>query len=113
MADINMVLVIDVIIVILGVYLIYSAFMMDRKEKISTMFVHEQELVKIKDKKAFIKYIFPKVIIFSVILIIDGIVGIISETVITIPYWNWADLLIMLCAIGILMTQIRNAKEKF
>ncbi len=106
-------LIMDIVIVIVGVYLLINAIQMKRTERISTMVVPEQETAKCRDKKGYIRFIFPRMVVFSVITVLTGIAGVIDNKVYTIPYWNWIEMVIVVCVVGYLIVSLRNARIRF
>lgn len=103
----------DIVITIVGCYLLVNAVQMKKTERISTIIVPEQEAVKCKDKKEYIRFVFPRMVIFSVITIITGITGVIDSKVYPIPYWNWLEMVIVVVVIGYLIVSLRNARIRF
>ena len=106
-------LIMDIVITILGCYLFFNAVQMKKTERISAMIVPEQEAAKCKDKKGYIRFVFPRMVIFSVITIITGIAGVIDSKVYPIPYWNWLEMVIVVIVIGYLIVSLRNARIRF
>lgn len=63
----------DLIIVVMGIYMITEAYRMKKTGELSKTVVNEKEINHCKDKKGFIDFVFPKSITFGVILILFGI----------------------------------------
>lgn len=103
----------DIVITIVGGYLLINAIQMKKTERISTMIVPEQEAAKCKDKKGYICFVFPRMVAFSIIIILTGIAGVIDSKVYTIPYWNWLEMIIVVGVIGYLIVSLRNARIRF
>lgn len=110
----NFMVVFDVVIAVLGLYLIYAAMQMKRSGEISNVIVNPEEIARCKNKRGFIDFIYDKVLIFGVVALAFGILGGISDgissfgriyTVISISLfvlaWLW------------FANQLRKGREKF
>ena len=91
-------LIMDIIIVLLGIYLISIAFRMKKTNKIDTLIVDSQVMAHCRDEKAFATFLYPKMVIFALILILTGGIRILADTVINIGYMAYAVALIALFA---------------
>ena len=74
----NMMVIFDVIVVLFGVYMVASAFKMNRSGEISSMLVSKEELGKCRDKAAFIGSIYRKEAAFGVIMALVGILNLVD-----------------------------------
>lgn len=107
------VLMMDIVILLFGLYILYATIRMKRKGVIDKMLMAESEIKKIKDKDGFIQYMSPHLIVFSAVVIVDGIFGIITDEFVKIPYSNWIIMVTFLIAVIYLLNRIRVSKEKF
>ncbi len=71
----------DVIIVILGVYLIYAALQMKRTGEISTVIINRMEIGNCRDKRGFIDRIYKQTLIFGGVALAFGILGGVNDMV--------------------------------
>lgn len=69
----------DIVIGVLGIYLIYIAAQMKKKGEISNVLVNPEEITKCRDKKGFIDYIYNRVMIFGAVSMIFGVLGGIND----------------------------------
>lgn len=69
----------DILIVISGLYMVYTAFIMKSSGKITSgvLLSKDVDVDKIRDKNGFIKYMFGKVLLLGVLTSMIGIGGII------------------------------------
>lgn len=77
----DFIVIFDVIIGGLGIYLVYSAFQMKRSGEISTIIMNREDIIKCKDKRGFIDYIYGRTLIFGLLSLIFGILGGINDSV--------------------------------
>lgn len=110
----NYLLIFDVIITILGAYVIFSAFQMKRKGEISSFIVNPAEITRCKDKNGFINHIFSKTIIFGVICLVFGILAIINDSMVSLgAFFNAGGVIVFLGVWVWYNTQVRKGKEQF
>ena len=107
------VLMMDIVILLFGLYILYATIRMKKKGVIDKMLMAESEIKKIKAKDGFIQYMSPHLIVFSSLVIVDGIFGIITDEFVKIPYSNWIIMVTFLIAVIYLLNRIRVSKEKF
>lgn len=62
----------DVVVAILGVYVVVRSIMMKQKKEIPTIFVASEEIKNCKDVPSFCNYIFPKALIFGLVCVVFG-----------------------------------------
>lgn len=77
----NTMLVMDILIAVVGVYLIYIACKMKKTKKIDRLVIAEEVLMRCRDEAAFAAYLSPKMLIFAIVLTITGILLALHETV--------------------------------
>ncbi|MDD6481955.1 MAG: hypothetical protein PUF65_06795 [Lachnospiraceae bacterium] len=111
----NTILPMDIIIACFGLYLAFETFRMGRSGKISKLIVAEEEILKCKDAKAYIRGITPYMYFFSAVAFIAGIIGILCDIkVLTIGrIGNFISLGIFLLAFAVFFYGIRKIKDKF
>lgn len=109
----DMMLIIDVVIMIFGIYMAIISVQMIRTGRIHKIILAEEELKKCKKPKEFVRYLSPRMLVFSVIVIVVGIAGILFDTVAEAGKWNYIFLLVFLLAFFVFSTQFRKAREDF
>ena len=65
------VLMMDIVILLFGLYILYATIRMKKKGVIDKMLMAESEIKKIKDKDGFIQYMSPHLIVFSAVVIVE------------------------------------------
>ncbi len=83
----------DIIILLGGLFMLYSYYLLMAKNEIKAGVLISQNSAnkKCKDLEGFKREIGPKLLIFSVAAVIDGIVGLLGDYVMTVPsvlYWT-------------------------
>lgn len=109
----NSMVIIDVIIIIIGVYMIYTSIQMKRTNKINNIIVDEQIMRNCKDEKGFVAYLFPRMLSFSIILVAVGIVRLLADTIINIGYFAYAVVAVALISFLLFFKQLSDGKNKF
>lgn len=106
----------DIVIAILGAYLVVRSFIMKKKKEIPTIFVAAEEIRGCKDVPGFVDYLFPKAILFGIVCFIFGVIdfvvdfGIIKNT----PKYVNAILLVLFLIVWFYFSwSIKKGKEKF
>lgn len=89
METINTVLIIDIIMVILGVYLLFLAIRMKKTKKIEKFVVDEESMRRCKNEAEFAEFLSIRQLIFSIVMIVGGILAALSETVISLGNWEF------------------------
>lgn len=109
----NVMPIIDAVIIILGLYLIFVSLRMKKTKKVNTFIVDEETLKRCKDQKAFAEYLFPTMLIFSIILTITGIVRIIHDLVYQIGIFQYIIAFIAFVAFLFFYKQLTDGRNKF
>ena len=109
----NIYLILDVVILILGLYVVYASFKMKSTGKIAGSFLAEEDQKKVKDQKGYIDYIENKSCAFGVFSVVLAVVSVLSELVLKIPYWRYIEMVLFVIAIIFFSHVIRNSREKF
>ncbi len=104
----------DVIIAVLGVYILYVSIKMKRDGKVPPLFVTVEEMRSCKNEKAFVDYLYTRCCAFGIVDILFGAEGIFNDIVfklndavnavfviIFIGAWIWFSL------------QLKKGKETF
>ena len=109
----NIYLILDVVILILGLYVVYASFKMKSTGKIAGSFLAEEDQKKVKDQKGYIDYIENKSCAFGVFTVVRAVVSVLSELVLKIPYWRYIEMVLFVIAIIFFSHVLRNSREKF
>lgn len=91
-------MVIDILFLCAGLYLLIVNFRMKSTNEISSQLVGKKtDLSKARDKEGYIKAMFPKNLIFSIILIVASVLGIVSNY---FAFSVWIQAVIFVAYIG-------------
>lgn len=114
MKNIDTYLIFDIILAILGVYLIVTSLRMRKQGRVSTLLVSEEEQKKCRKQKEYVVFMFPRMLAFAIICILVGVMGVINDLeVVTIPYWGLIELGVFLVAFFVFYSHMREARIKF
>ncbi len=100
------------VVMVLGISIFLSARNMKKTGNISTLFIHESEIIKIFKKEEFINRLYPKASLFGVFTFLYGLITFISKF--------WMDLgnipaymtFVFLVAVFWFSTELRKAKNE-
>ena len=75
--------ILDIIVLLVGVYAFYSCYLMKTTGEVKTKLVlsDHTDINKCKDKKGFIDYMFLKLLILGIVSVVYGVVGLIDTYV--------------------------------
>ena len=103
----------DVVIALVGIYLIYVALQMKKTKKVNTFVVDEQVLKNCKNEAGFVEYLSPKMLFFAAVLTITGVIRIIDDVVYDIGYAAYIVAAIAFLAFLLFYKQLTDGKNKF
>ncbi len=106
-------LIIDIVATAFGLYLIWASIYMWKNKKINSMIVTETELKRCKDSAPFVNYLSPRMLIFAIITMLVGGVGIVSDTIIDIGYWRILQLAVFLISFTVFSVQLKKARTEY
>ena len=110
----NVSLIIDVVILVIGLYFLYITISMKKKNKIPDALLVEEERKKVKDVPGFIRYMFLSMMICSLPFVVLGICCLILDLkIVTIPYANYVLLVVFMTAFLFCLFRFRKAKSIF
>ena len=109
----NVMPVIDAVITILGIYLIYIALRMKKLKTVNTFVVDEETLKRCKNQAAFAEYLYPKMLVFSIILTITGIIRMVHDLIFPIGIFQYVVALIAFLAFLLFYKQLTDGRNKF
>ena len=61
----------------------------------------------------YIAYIYPKSLVFGIVIFVISIVAIVSDCLKKIPYWSYVEMIIFVAVIIWFSNMLRTAREKF
>lgn len=108
----EVIVIVDAMILVLGLYLIYTTMSMNKSGKINSMMLAEEEIKKVKNITEFIKFISPVCYLFGVSTVVLGGVGIATKWIM-IPYWNYIELALFLIVLMVFVRKFQKARELF
>ena len=113
--DMSFMTVFDIIIGILGIYLLFIGIKGFKKNEVNAMLITSDELLKCKDVKALSKELMPKTALFGAFCILFGIQGLLNDTGrIAFPKPVNAAFLIAFVVIYVLFSySLHSAKKKY
>ncbi len=104
----------DVIIAVLGIYLVYTALRMNQMQKISTLLVNQDAIAKCRDKKGFIQSVYKKMAGFGAGSIVFGALGCINDTICDFGRaYNIVSVCVYFVAWFLFSREMRKDREKF
>ena len=110
---VDMMIVFDMIVVLIGVYMGISSFYMKKSGEISSAIITKEELNKCKKKKEFIQYIYWKEMLFGAVAAAVGILGVVNRLILSLEYLNIITMLVFLAAFLWFWHELGQAREKF
>lgn len=109
----NILAVFNVIMAIIGMYVVISAVVMKNKGTVSSIIVPEEVMKECKDKEGFIRFFYPKQLLFGICSILLGTIGAIDGWVISLGYFKYIEMLIFLAVFVWLEEMIKKARKMF
>ncbi len=108
------IIIFDVVLVIVGAYLIFSGLQMKKTGKISAFIVNQEEIGRCKDTQGFIAGIYRQTWAFGAALLLFGVFGCINDTVYAFGrFFDLGSVLFFLTAWFWFTRENRKGKEKF
>ena len=104
--------IVDVILIICGIYCLFTAGKMKCEHQIPKWLFSEQELYHIRQPKEFCEVMSPKTIIFGVLCMLFGVWGLITEFLITNKLAEAIGIGIFLVGIAWYMALTGNAVDQ-
>lgn len=103
----------DVILIVYGLYTMYSAFMMKRTGVPGKWLISEDEATKCRDMKGFIDEMFVKTILFGAVAILYGALTTLNRMKLALPYFDTVCIIVFLVFCALYMVALNKAKKKF
>lgn len=103
----------DILLLIYGVYTIYTSFQMKKTGEPAKWLVNELEIGKCKDKKGFIDAVFTKTVLFGAVTALYGVVSVLNNSVLHLAILDILCLLVFLVGCVIYVVTLNRARRKF
>lgn len=114
MNQIDMNFIINLVVVLYGLYALYGAVQMKSTGKIGPMIASLDEIRRCKNTKALIDKIVNKMFIFAIITIVFGVFSIVDDTYLNLPFAVKAGALLVFIIICIWFIRIlQQARKEF
>lgn len=110
----DMMLIFDVIILLLGVYLVYITGKMKKDQRVNQILVPELDMMKCSDQGAYVDFLVPRVYIFAAVCIVFGVQGLLNDLAFDMGTIVNAGMIVIFVAAWVWFSvQLRKGKEKF
>lgn len=110
----TVIIIFDVLILLLGIYLIFNAIKMKKTDEMPSILLTPKELKLCKNPYGFIDYMFPFLLIFGIVATLFGIVSLIGDTLLDFPrIYDGVAVLVLLTVWVWFSMMLRRAKQKF
>lgn len=113
MSSINTMLIIDIVIVVFGIYLLFLAVRMKKNQRVEQFIIAEELLKKCNEEKLLASYLSVRLMIFSIIMIICGALMIVHETVFSMGYGYYFVVLVLAVSFLVFYKQLTDARIKY
>ena len=113
--DMSFMTIFDIIIGVLGIYLLFVGIKGFKKNEVDPMLITADELLKCKDVKALSKELMPKTAIFGAFCILFGIQGLLNDTgkILFPKAVNAVFLIAFVVIYGVFSYSLHSAKKKY
>lgn len=107
--------IIDIMFLLSGIYLIYTAIMAKKKGNIAgnVMLGKNMSENDIKDKTGFISYMYKRVLLAGIMIVIAGIVHMINDSFIYSKTLTWIGIAVILAAIAIYTAAYLQGQKRY
>lgn len=106
-------LIFDVVIFGYGVYMVYSARQMQETKQPPTILLNPMELVGARDIPGFCEAMYKPLILFGIMAMIYGIVGMVNDIFVSIQTVNLVSIGLFLIMCIWFFRQMKNNKTKY
>ena len=113
MGSINVMFLIDLVIVVVGIYFLYLSLKMKKNQKVESFVIAEEVLKNCKDHKAFAEFLSIRQMIFSVIMIVAGVLMAVNEMVISLGYGYYVVVTVLAISFIIYYKQLTDGRMKY
>ncbi|MCR5668480.1 MAG: hypothetical protein K6G05_05450 [Lachnospiraceae bacterium] len=117
----KLMLLFDVIVLMLGFYILFQARAMKINQEVPSLFVSPSEMRQCRNKKGFILSLYPKANIFGIVDIIFGLEGVYNDGISAmnesmVQLNEVVNIIVLLIFVAVWIwfsVQLRKAKEEF
>lgn len=109
----DMRLVMDAVIVLVGIYMAVISARMLKSGKVNEILLSEEERRRCRKPEAFVRYLAPRMLVFAVIAMLTGALGLLTAAVAGEGFWTYLFPVVFLLAFFVFSTQLRKAREDF
>ncbi|MDO5540983.1 MAG: hypothetical protein Q4F83_13115 [Eubacteriales bacterium] len=105
----------DIIIILSGLYLLYTYYLMKFKGEVkeSILLPKDLPLKKCKDISAYISEMSPKVLIYGAVVVLCGVVGLVEDVYHVLGWIYLAAILVFVVVSAWFIVQAKNAVKKY
>lgn len=113
MDSINTMLIIDIVIIVLGVYLLFISLRMKKTKKVEKIMIAEEVLRNCKAEDELAKILSRHLLICSTVMIICGAIMAVHESFFNLGYWYYPVVGVLVVAVIIFYKQLTDARIKY
>ena len=113
MESLNTMLIIDLVIIMAGIYLLYLSLKMHRTHKVESFIVAEETLKNCKDENAFAHFLAVRQTYFSIIMILCGVFMALHETVFPLGYGYYVVTGVLVVALIVFYNELSDGRNKY
>ncbi len=113
LAAIDVILIFDIILLVYGIYTIYSAFVMKKTQMPVKWLVPEQELKKCRDAKGFAEAMYAKTVVFGVVVALFGLVSFLNRMLWLIAALEYAGIAVFLVACVVYVVLLNRTRRQY
>lgn len=103
----------DAIIMFYGLYMIYSGYQMKKTHQPPNLVINPAELIGARDVKGFCDAMFKPLILFGVVAVVYGIVGLINDLYAELPVINFLSVGVFLVLCFWFLKETKKYKAKY
>lgn len=103
----------DVILIVYGLYTMYSTLVMKKTGIPGKWLIAEDEAARCRDMKGFIDEMFLKTILFGAVAVLYGALTILNHMKLAVPYFDTVGIIVFLVFCVLYMVALNKAKKKF
>lgn len=106
---------IDVLFLVSGIYLILTAISAKKRGAITANVMLSKDLSErdIKDKIGFIEYMYKRILLAGVMIIIAAVIHFVNDYFIHSVYLTWSGIVVILLAIGIYSVAFTRGRKLY
>ena len=103
----------DLLLLVVGVYMVIASFRMKKTGVISTVLVTEEESGSCADKEGFIRDMYWREALLGAVMVLLGGLGFLNERVIAIAAWSVVEMLVFLSAFLWFQWGLNRARQRY